>query len=80
MVGLMLVAVLSSEEMMHVESPKHEIEPKPPLYSDAVLERSLVQRRSPDSSDLGIVNPVLRGVTQALAVTSCDMNSCSSGS
>ena len=41
--GLKLVAVLSSEEMMHVESPKHEIEPKPPLYSDAVLERSLVK-------------------------------------
>ena len=77
--GLKLVAVLSSEEMMQVESPKHETEPKPPLYSDSVLERSLVQRRRPDSSDLGIVNPVLRDVTRALAVTSYDMNSCSSG-
>lgn len=64
---------------MQVESPKHKIEPKPLLYNDSVLERSLVQRRRPDSSDLGIVYPVLRGVTQALAVTGCDMNSCSSG-
>ena len=77
--GLKLVAVLSSEEMMQVESPKHKIELKPPLYNDFVLERSLVQRRRPDSSDLGIVNPVLRGITQALAATSYDMNSCSSG-
>ena len=61
--GLKLVAVLSREEILQVNSPKHDTDPKPPLYSDSVLERSLVQRRSPDSSDLGIVNPVLRGVT-----------------
>ena len=73
--GLKLVADLSREEIMHVESPKHDMDPKPPLYSASVLDRSLVQRRSPDSSDLGIVNPALRGVTRALVATKCDMNS-----
>ena len=72
--GLKLVADLSREEIIHVESPKHDMDPKPPLYSASVLDRSLVQR-SPDSSDLGIVNPALRGVSRALAATKCDMNS-----
>ena len=72
---LKLVADLSREEIIHVESSKYDMDPKTLLHRASVLDRSLVQRRSPDSSDLGIVNPALRGVTRALAATKCDMNS-----
>ena len=67
--GLKLMAFLSSEDMIQVESPRHETDPKPPLYKDTDLDSSLVQRSRPDSSDLGIVSPVFKGVTQAFAAT-----------
>ena len=68
MKGLKLVAFFSKDDIMQVESPRHETEMNPPVLRDTTLAMSLVHNRSPDNSDLGIVSPVFRGVTQALAM------------
>ena len=80
MKGLKLIAFLSKEDMIHVESPTHDTEPKPPLYNLTALAMSLVHSKSPDNSDLGIVNPTLRGVTHALAAMRRAWNLWSRGS
>ena len=53
--------------MIHVESPIHEAELKPPLYKLTALDINLKHNNKPDSLDLGIVKLVLNGVTQDLA-------------
>ena len=63
------MAFFSREEMMHVESPIHETELNPPGNNDTAFAINLVQRRRPDNSALGMVNPVFNGVTLALAVS-----------
>ena len=45
---------------MLVESPMQDAEPKPPLYNETALEINLENSINPDTSDLGIVKPVLR--------------------
>ena len=64
--------------MMHVESPMHAAEENPPGNNVVALAISLVQINRPESSALGIVSPVFKGVTLALAASSLTSNSCSS--
>ena len=65
--GLKGVAFFSNADIMHVESPIHEAELKPPLYKLTALEIYLEHGNKPDNLDLGIVKPVLSQVTQDLA-------------
>ena len=45
--------------MIHVESPIQEAELKPPLYKVTPLDIKQVHSNKPDTSDLGIIKPVL---------------------
>ena len=56
--------------MMHVASPMHAAEENPPGNNIVALAISLVQINIPESSALGIVSPVFKGVTLALAESS----------
>ena len=65
--GLKATAFLSMVEIMQVLSPRVEMDPTGSGKTFATLYCNLDARTSPDISDLGIVSPILRGVTQALA-------------
>ena len=56
MKGLKAVAFFSNADIIHVESPNHEAELKPPLYKVTALDINLEHSNNPDNSDLGIVN------------------------
>ena len=45
--------------MIYVESHRQDIDPKPPLYRDTDLYKSLVHNSNLDNSDPGIVSPGL---------------------
>ena len=66
----------SNEERTQVEAPRHKTLPKLLLHKDTDLDNSLIQSNRPDSSDLGIVSPVFKGVTLTFAR---NMKSFSSG-
>ena len=65
--GLKDVALFSNAGMMQVESPRQDAALKPPSQSETALDISLEHKSNPETSALGIVNPVFSGVTQALA-------------
>ena len=67
MKGLKAVAFFPNADIIHVESPIHEAELKPPLYKVTAVDINLEHSNKPDNLDLGIVKLVLSGVTQDLA-------------
>ena len=66
MKGLKAVAFFSNADIIHVESPIHEAELKPPLYKVTALDINLEHSKKLDNSDLGIVKLVLSRVTQLI--------------
>ena len=65
MMGLKAVAFFSNAYIIHVESPIHEVELKPPLYKVTALDINLKHSNKPNNLDLEIVKLVLSRVVQA---------------
>ena len=65
--GIKCSCIFSKADIIHVESPIHEAELKPPLYKLTALDINLEHNNKPDNSDQGIGKPVLSRVTQDLA-------------
>ena len=63
MKGLKGVEFFSNANIIHVESPIHEAELKPSLNKVTALDIKREHSNKPDTSDLGIFKPDLRGGT-----------------
>ena len=74
MSGLKAVAFFSNAEIIHVESPRQDAELNPPSYRETAFAMNLEHNSNPETSNFGILKPVLRGVTRALAARICDSN------
>ena len=64
--GTKSCSIFSNTDIIHVESPIHEAELKPPSFKVTTLDINLKHSNKPDNMDLGIVTPVLSRVTQDL--------------